>query len=159
MNPTKIDITPDRREKLTAILNARLIDIIDLTLQAKQAHWNVKGQNFIALHKLFDEVYESMADLTDDVAERLVALGGFADGSVQTAARKTTLPHYPQGISASRAHVEALSTALATFGKAVRHDIDRANELSDADTADLFTQVSRTVDKYLWFVESHLQND
>lgn len=159
MNPTKIDITPDHREKLTTLLNARLADIIDLTAQAKQAHWNVKGPNFIALHKLFDEVYGALAELTDTIAERIVMLGGNAEGLIQLAAKRSSLSPYPLAIHAARAHVDALSSSLAQFGKLVRQGIDQANELKDADTADLFTEVSRTVDQYLWFVEAHLQGD
>ncbi|SFJ48867.1 DNA starvation/stationary phase protection protein Dps [Planctomicrobium piriforme] len=159
MNPTKIDLTPDHREQLCMLLNARLADIIDLTLQAKQAHWNVKGPHFISLHKLFDEVYEQFAGLTDDVAERLVALGGNAEGLLQIVSKRTTLPAYPLKIHDGKAHVDALSSALAVFGKTIRQDINRADELGDADTADLFTQISRTSDKYLWFVEAHLYSE
>jgi len=156
MYPSKIDLTPDHREQICTLLNARLADIIDLTQQAKQAHWNVKGPQFIALHKLFDEVYETFAGLTDEIAERIIALGGIADGVVQVVAKKTTLPAYPLKIHEAQAHLDALSTALAVFGKSVRQDIDHAEELKDAGTADLFTQVSRTTDKYLWFVEANL---
>ncbi|WP_437191996.1 DNA starvation/stationary phase protection protein Dps [Planctomicrobium sp. SH527] len=156
MNPSKIDLTPDHRAQICTVLNARLADIIDLTLQAKQAHWNVKGPGFISLHKLFDEVYSAFAEQTDEVAERIVALGGNADGQLQSVARRTTLPAYQSASHTGRAHVDALSSTLAIFGKAVREDIERANELNDAGTADLFTQISRLTDKYLWFVEAHL---
>jgi starvation-inducible DNA-binding protein len=159
MNPTKIDITPDHREKLCSILNARLADIIDLTQQAKQAHWNVKGPNFIALHKLFDEVYTEIAAEMDTLAERIIILGGTAEGLIQSAAKRTSLPAYPTNIHSGQQHVDALSTALAAFGKVVRQDIDRADELKDADTADLLTGLSRIVDRYRWFVEAHLQCD
>ncbi|HWL11158.1 MAG TPA: DNA starvation/stationary phase protection protein Dps [Planctomicrobium sp.] len=156
MNPTKIDITPDRREQICILLNARLADIIDLTLQAKQAHWNVKGPHFIALHKLFDEVYGQFSEQTDEIAERIVALGGNADGILQSISKRTTLPAYNATTHDGRSHVEALSSALAIFGQAIRQDIDRAAELQDAGTSDLFTQISRLTDKYLWFVEAHL---
>ncbi len=159
MNPSKIDLTPDHRAQVCTILNARLADIIDLTLQAKQAHWNVKGPGFIALHKLFDEVYSTFADQTDEVAERIVALGGNADGLLQSVARRTTLPAYQSASHAGRAHVDALSSALAIFGKTIREDIARVDELNDAGTADLFTQLSRLTDKYLWFVEAHLYEE
>ncbi|WP_437227943.1 DNA starvation/stationary phase protection protein Dps [Planctomicrobium sp. SH661] len=158
MNPTKIDLTPDHRAAVCSLLNDRLADIIDMTLQAKQAHWNVKGPNFIALHKLFDEVYETLAEQTDEIAERIVALGGNAEGRLRSVAKASSLPVYPDGIHGGRAHVDALSSALAIFGKGVREGIDKAAALGDADSADLLTGISRETDKYLWFVEAHLQD-
>ena len=157
MNPTKNDLSTDRRVAITQLLNDRLADLIDLQLQAKQAHWNVKGPTFIALHELFDSVYEAVGDHVDTAAERIVALGGTAEGTLGAVSKRTKLNAYPLTIANGRDHVEALSTALATVGKSVRSAIDRSNELGDADTADLFTEVSRDLDKKLWFVEAHLQ--
>jgi len=158
MNPTKIDLTPDHRAKICALLNARLAEIIDLTQQAKQAHWNVKGPNFIALHKLFDEVYSVLAAQTDEIAERIVALGGNAEGRIAAVAKASELPRYPDGIHGGRAHVDALSSGLAVFGKSVREGIDETARLGDAGSSDLLTGLSREVDKYLWFVEAHLHD-
>ena len=159
MNPTKNDLSAEQRTSLAQLLNERLADLIDLGLQAKQAHWNVKGPTFIALHELFDSLAEEIEVFVDDVAERVVALGGIAEGTIGIVGKRTKLAAYPPNITSGRDHVEALSTALATFGKAVRADIDRATELGDADTADLFTGISRDIDKKLWFVEAHLQGD
>ena len=159
MNPTKNDLPAEKRASLAQLLNERLADLIDLGLQAKQAHWNVKGPTFIALHELFDSVAEETEEFVDDVAERIVALGGVAEGTVGVVGKRTKLPAYPVNITSGRDHVEALSTSLATVGKAVRAAIDRATELGDADTADLFTGVSRDIDKKLWFVEAHLQSE
>ena len=156
---TKNDLSADRRATLAQLLNDRLADLIDLQLQAKQAHWNVKGPNFIALHELFDGVNEEISDFVDTTAERIVTLGGTAEGTLAAVSKRTRLAAYPLNISNGRDHVEALSTALATVGKAVRAAIDKSNELGDADTADLFTGVSRGLDKKLWFVEAHLQAD
>ncbi|MBM4075244.1 MAG: DNA starvation/stationary phase protection protein Dps, partial [Planctomycetes bacterium] len=122
-------------------------------------HWNVKGPSFIALHELFDSVAEGTEEFVDTVAERVVALGGTAEGTISNVGQRTTLPAYPLNITSGRDHVESLSTALATAGTAVRIAIERATELSDADTADLFTEISRDIDKKLWFVEAHLQGD
>jgi len=158
MNPTRIDLTPDHREKLCRLLNQRLADTIDLMQQARQAHWNVKGPNFIALHHLFDEIYSKIAEFVDEVAERIVALGGNAEGRIQFVAKATSLAQYPDGIQGSQAHLEALASALAVYGKAVREGIDQTDKLGDADSADLLTGVSREIDKYLWFVEAHLQD-
>lgn len=157
LHNTKIDIAKGKREKIVGILNARLADAIDLKSQAKQAHWNVKGMNFIALHELFDQVSTEVEVHIDDIAERITTLGGTAMGTVRVAAQTSTLAEYPLEITDGAAHVDALSTALADFGKKVRADIDETDELGDADTADLFTGISRAIDKLLWFVEAHQQ--
>lgn len=157
LHKTKIDINKGTREKLIAILNQRLADAADLKSQAKQAHWNVKGPNFIALHELFDQVSTELDTHVDDIAERITTLGGVAMGTVRLAAGNSSLSEYPHEISDGTAHVDALSSALADFGKKVRADIDLTDELGDKDTADLFTGISRGVDKLLWFVEAHNQ--
>lgn len=157
LHNTKIDIAKGKREKIIAILNQRLADAADLKSQAKQAHWNVKGPNFIALHELFDQVSTELDTHVDDIAERITTLGGTAMGTVRLAAQNSSLSEYPHEITDGAAHVDALSTALADFGKKVRADIDNTDELGDKDTADLFTGVSRGVDKLLWFVEAHNQ--
>ena len=156
MYKTKNDISEKTRMATVAILNARLADAIDLMHQAKQAHWNVKGPNFIALHKLFDEIVDAAEEYMDLLAERVVQLGGTAEGTIQMAAQRSALKEYPLQMSAERDHVAALSSALAAFGKSVRQAIDQSDELGDRDTADIFTEISRGTDKYLWFVEAHL---
>jgi starvation-inducible DNA-binding protein len=156
MFKTKNDLPEAARKKMIELLNARLADAVDLQSQTKQAHWNVKGPNFIALHELFDKINDDVEDYVDDLAERAVQLGGVAEGTVRMAAKKSALPEYPAAVDGA-SHVEALSTALAVFGKAVRQGIDEANQVNDADTADLFTEVSRGIDKWLWFVEAHQQ--
>jgi starvation-inducible DNA-binding protein len=159
MFKTKNDIPEATRAKVVELLNARLADCIDLQTQTKQAHWNVKGLDFIALHELFDKVNEAVEDYVDDIAERVAQLGGVAEGTVRTAAKRSSLPEYPAKAVDGRSHVEALSSALAAFGAAARKDIAQADELGDQVTADLFTEVSRGIDKWLWFVEAHLQAD
>ena len=158
MHNTKIDISKDTREQMIELLNARLADSLDLQSQAKQAHWNVKGMNFIALHELFDQVYEGVVEYTDTIAERVAILGGTAEGTVRVSAQKSTLDQYPLEITEGRDHVDALSSALSAFGKKVRANIDEADEAGDMDTADVFTEVSRGIDKLLWFVEAHIQS-
>ncbi|MEZ5428662.1 MAG: DNA starvation/stationary phase protection protein Dps [Pyrinomonadaceae bacterium] len=158
MHNTKNDLSQETREQMIGILNARLADSLDLKSQAKQAHWNVKGMNFIALHELFDDVATEVEGYTDTIAERVTILGGTAEGTVRVAAQKSSLSQYPLEISDGRDHVDALSTALADFGKKVRGNIDEADDAGDVDTADLFTEVSRGIDKMLWFVEAHIQS-
>ena len=157
--PTRIDIPAEKRERLCEMLNAHLADTFDLMSQTKQAHWNVKGPNFIALHELFDKINEDVEEYVDEIAERAVQLGGVAEGTARMVAQRSSLAEYPANIVDGHSHVEALSSALASFGKSARMAIEEANELRDLDTADLFTEVSRGIDKWLWFVEAHLQAD
>ncbi len=157
MYQTKNELSESIRERNIELLNARLVDCIDLQSQIKQAHWNVKGPNFIALHRLFDEIYEAVGEYVDTIAERAVQLGGVAQGTVRVAATRSTLREYPLLASGETSHVEAVSSVLAAFGQLARKAIDEATEDGDADTADLFTGVSRGIDMWLWFVEAHLQ--
>ena len=146
-------------QRLVDLLNSRLADAIDLQLQTKQAHWNVKGPNFIALHELFDRIADEVEGHVDEMAERITALGGIAEGTVQAVGGRSRLDAYPLGIAEGRAHLEALAAAFARFGKSVRKAIDESAKAGDADTSDLFTGVSRDVDKSLWLLEAHLQAD
>jgi starvation-inducible DNA-binding protein len=157
MYRTQIDLPLQMREKLVALLNARLADAIDLKLQAKQAHWNVKGPSFIALHELFDKIAATADGFVDEIAERVTALGGTAEGTVQVVGKRSTLEAYPLDIYEGLAHVGALAGSLANFAKSTRAAIDAAEDLKDADTADLFTGISRETDKQLWLLEAHLQ--
>ena len=156
MYDTRNDLPADTRIRMVELLNSRLADAIDLGTQAKYAHWNVKGPGFIALHELFDKVAESVEDQVDTIAERATALGGRALGTLGSVARRTTLKGYPEEITEGLAHVDALSAALADYGARVRAAIAASDELGDADTADLFTGISRETDKHLWFLEAHL---
>ena len=157
MYETENDIPLKRRLELNALMNQRLADAVDLQSQVKQAHWNVKGPNFIGLHKLFDEVDEAVESYVDLIAERIVQLGGIAEGTVRVAASRSRLPEYPLDIADGTAHVEALARALSTFGQTARTTIDETDALDDKDTADIFTEISRGIDKWLWFVEAHSQ--
>jgi starvation-inducible DNA-binding protein len=157
MFKTKNDLSEVTRKQAIELLNARLADCKDLQTQTKQAHWNVKGPNFIALHELFDKINEEVDEYVDEIAERAVQLGGVAEGTARMVAKRSSLPEYPANTVDGRAHVEALSSALAAFGKAARKAIVQSNEFGDLDTADLFTEVSRGIDKWLWFAEAHLQ--
>jgi len=154
---TENDIPKEARVELIALMGQRLADVTDLQLQLKQAHWNVKGPHFIGLHELFDKIAGEIEDYVDMIAERIVQLGGIAEGTVRVAAARSRLEEYPLAIAEGRAHVEAVARALSTFGRAARVTIDEAGALEDADTAELFTEISRGIDKWLWFVEAHSQ--
>ncbi len=161
MNETIFDTLNDlpgaTRGTMVELLNARLADAVDLQLQAKQAHWNVKGPQFIALHQLFDSLYGQSGEWVDLVAERATQLGGVAEGTLQAVGARSELPSYPVALREGREHVEAVAASLAAFASRVRAAIGAAERAGDAGTADLFTEVSRAADKMLWFVEAHLQ--
>jgi len=157
MYKTENDIAPKRRAELNKLLNQRLADTVDLQMQLKTAHWNVKGPSFIGLHELFDTIYESVDSYADLIAERVAQLGGIALGTVRRSSANSRLEEYPLDIADGAAHVEAVSRALSTFGSSARIMINEATALDDAGTADIFTEISRGIDKWLWFVESHTQ--
>ena len=157
MFETENDLPKNAREELNTLMNQRLADAVDLQMQLKQAHWNMKGPSFIGLHKLFDKIAEEAESYVDMIAERIVQLGGIAEGTVRVAADRSRLEEYPLAIATGLAHVEAAAKALSTFGHEARNTIAEADELGDADTADLFTKISRGIDKWLWFVEAHSQ--
>jgi len=154
---TKNDLPHDTRVQAAELLGQRLADCIDLQTQCKQAHWNVKGPNFIALHKLFDEINEEVEDYVDLIAERIVQLGGVAEGTARAVAAKSGLIDYPLALSSGEEHVAALSDSLSAFGRTARMGIEEMDELGDADSTDILTEVSRGIDKWLWFVEAHQQ--
>ncbi len=155
--PTRIDIPPEIRSQVIELLNQTLATTLDLKTQVKQAHWNVKGINFYQLHQLFDEIATQLEEYIDLIAERVTALGGVAMGTVRIAASQSVLPEYPFDVVDGKDHVIALADRMAPYAKVVRAAINQATELEDADTADLYTEISRTIDKYLWFLEAHLQ--
>jgi starvation-inducible DNA-binding protein len=154
---TRIDIPETSRQTLVELLNARLADAFDLHSQLKQAHWNVKGSDFIQLHELYDEIAASVLADVDTIAERATALGGLALGTVRLAAGASALDEYPLDAVAGADTLEAIADRLAAYAASVRAAIDTALGLEDQDTADLFIEVSRAIDKHLWFVEAHLQ--
>jgi starvation-inducible DNA-binding protein len=154
---TRIDIPEGARERLVELLNARLADALDLYSQVKQAHWNVKGTDFIQLHELYDDVAEALLPFVDEIAERATTLGGLALGTARLAAEASTLDEYPLDAVDGPDTVAAVAERLAVFAASVRAGIDEATELGDQTTSDLFTEISRALDKQLWFVEAHLQ--
>jgi starvation-inducible DNA-binding protein len=154
---TRNDIGEESRAELVELLNARLADTFDLYSQLKQAHWNVKGSDFIQLHELYDLIAESVLEYVDTIAERATALGGLALGTARLAAASSTLNEYPLDAVAGMDTVAAIADRLGAYGASVRAAIEAALELDDQDTADLFIEVSRAIDKHLWFVEAHQQ--
>lgn len=156
---TRNDVPSNAKKASINILQGCLVDSVDLYNATRQAHWNVKGPHFGQLHELFDQFYRSLQDSSDELAERLVQLGGTANGTTQVLANQTRLEAYPTDLYAGMDHVRALADRYAQVAKTLREGIDETDEAGDADTADLLTEQSRAVDKMLWMLEAHLPAD
>ena len=156
--PTRNDLPAETRRKMVAMLDQQLADSFDLQSQLKQAHWNVKGPQFIALHKLFDKLAEGLGETIDEIAERATALGGVVHGTVRMAAQASRLPDFPANAFAGEKVLKALADRYALLAASSREAIDTAEDAEDKTTADLFNQVSADVDKALWFLEAHLED-
>jgi starvation-inducible DNA-binding protein len=141
--------------RLIEILNRRLADAIDLQLQCRQTYWNVKGPNFLSLRELFDKVAEEVEEYANLIAERIVQLGGKAEGTAHAVVGRSSLDGH---LLASAGHIDTLTTTLTDFGRHTRYASAQATELRDADTADIFTDIARGIDKWLWFVETSQQS-
>lgn len=157
MTETRNTLPDNTRKAMIELLQASLADGVDLQTQVKQAHWNVKGPSFIGLHELFDAVHGVVTGHVDNVAERLVTLGGEAAGTARDAAGRSRLPEYPHGIADGQAHAAALADAMAAFATTCRKAVDTAEEAGDPLTADLYTTAAREIDKQVWMVEAHVQ--
>jgi starvation-inducible DNA-binding protein len=154
---TRIDIPEMLRTQVIELLNQTLASTLDLKTQVKQAHWNVKGKDFYQLHELFDEIAAEVEEFIDLVAERITALGGYALGTVRIAAQQSELPEYPFDLVEGMDHVTALADRFAIYAKSLRDGIQKTDELNEMDTNDLYIEISRAIDKRLWFLEAHLQ--
>lgn len=152
---TSIDLPANVRTTVVELLNATLADLNDLKSQTKYAHWNVKGPNFYSLHLLFDQLAGGFDAQIDDVAERIAALGGVAHGTIRQAAQNSSLDEFPEGIGSDLEFARVLAQRFASAASTVRANIDRAGELGDQGTADLYTAISRDLDKSAWFLEAH----
>ena len=155
MHQTRNTLSENIRNRSIELLNKHLAAAIDLHAQVKHAHWNVRGANFIAVHELFDKVAGAVEDYSDTIAERAAALGGTAHGTIQVAVKHSFLVPYSLGIADAKDHIFEVSGALAAFGQSARQAIDESAGFGDADTADVFTEISRGIDHQLWLVESH----
>jgi starvation-inducible DNA-binding protein len=147
----------EQQAKLIEMLNRRLADTIDLQLQSRQAYWNVKGPNFMALRELFDKVTAGVEEYANLIAERIVQLGGTAEGTAHAVAGRSALDGYSLSAALGTGHIDALSQTLTDFGRHVRYASEQAIELKDADTAAIFTEIARGIDKWLWFVQTSQQ--
>lgn len=157
MNTTRISLSHETRTSVATMLAKSLAEAVDLERQAKQAHWNVRGMHFQQLHELFDKVAEEAREYGDMLAERAATLGAFPDATVGSVAQWSELKAYPIGKAAAAAHVRAVADAIAGFASRTRVFINQSDEAGDKVTSDLFTEITRRADQYLWFVESHVE--
>lgn len=156
MRPTRHELPLEQRRRIVARLNTLLASTLDLSLQAKQAHWNTRGPGFVALHELYDKVHAAAEEAADLLAERVAALGGVAEGTLQAVAKGTSLDKYPLSLTGEASHIEQMADALARAAADTRKSIAAFDKLGDAASADVATEVVRDLDQYLWFVEAHL---
>jgi starvation-inducible DNA-binding protein len=154
---TRNDIPQTTRETIITLLNQHLADTFDLYSQTKQAHWNVKGMHFIQLHELFDTLAGSVLGYVDEIAERATALGGYAKGTARMAAHNSRLSDFPETVVEGKEVVAVLAERYAQLAAFTREAIETALKYDDQDTADLMIEISRGLDKHLWFLEAHLQ--
>ncbi len=154
--PTRIDIHPDKRSLAISLLNQTLSNTVDLKTQVKQAQWNVKGHNFYHLYILFEEIATQLEEFTDIVAERITTLGGHAFGTARVVADKSIIVEYPLDIVDGEDHVTALADRLAAYGRSLRVGIEQADQIGDISTQNLYIEISRPIDKVLWFLDAHL---
>lgn len=156
---THVSIPDDKREMLITTLNEALATNLDLMLQVKQAHWNIKGPWFVSRHELFDTLAERLREQGDDLAERVATLGGYARGTVRLAAEGSTLPEYDLDAVRGEKHVATLVERYGAYAKLLRRGIGRTQEAKDPASEDLLTEALRASETDLWFLESHLVND
>lgn len=154
---TRNDLPSNAKATVISLLNQNLAATLDLSLATKQAHWNLKGLQFIAVHEMLDGFRDSLDEHTDTIAERIVQLGGTAFGTVQTVGNDTKLKPYPTDIYNIHDHLNALIERYADVANLVRQSIKDADEAGDETSADVLTAASRDLDKSLWFLEAHLQ--
>ena len=154
---TENNLASNVKSTAIGLLNARLAESIDLSLMTKQAHWNLKGRQFIGVHEMLDKLRDDVDEYSDTMAERAVQLGGTALGTSEVVVKQSKVPDYPTDIYKVEDHLKAMIERLGMVANTVRKSIDEADEAGDADTADVFTEVSRGLDKWLWFLEAHLQ--
>jgi starvation-inducible DNA-binding protein len=156
MYQTQNDLAQITRQNVIEALQKYLASGIDLVLQAKQAHWNVRGPHFISLHELFDKVHEESENYQDLIAERIAQLGGTAEGTSQAVTKNSALPQYSLTMTDEADHIKSLCASIAMFTKQVREGIEKCDQWHDAVTCDILTEIARSADKNLWMVESHL---
>ncbi|HLT30005.1 MAG TPA: DNA starvation/stationary phase protection protein Dps [Myxococcaceae bacterium] len=156
---SSVDVSKEKRAGLIELLNELLANSLDLHSQAKQAHWNVKGRHFISAHELFEDVAKHTAAHSDDIAERVAALGGYALGTTRQVAQRTRLDEFAPSSLNGQDCLSELVDRLAAHATLLRAGIEQTGgDLADPVTEDLLVEVLREVEVDLWFLESHLDD-
>lgn len=157
MKKSKNSSSSKPKNKLIDVLNSVLAEAIDLQMQCRQAHWNVRGKNFIALHEFFGRLYTELSVDIDEIAERTAGLGGTAYGSKEEVSGVSGLPKYPVDISSGSDHIQNLAKSFAAHSKSLKKAIEEADDADDDVTEDLLTTICGNMEKRLWLIESHIE--
>ncbi len=158
VHKSRIDLGDNVRKQSIEALNNSLASLIDLQMRTKEAHWNIRGKSFIGVHLFLDTLYGVVGEHVDTVAERITSLGGQAEGRLPQVTQRTQLGDYPTE-TLIEDHLTTLADSFAICGKDCRENIDKTDDAGDKGTADMYTEVSRDLDKYLWMIEAHINVD
>ncbi len=159
MRTTRNTLARPARQAAIEALDTAVACSMDLSLAARQAHWNVRGRQFSALHALFGQIADELYKQTDALAERSAALGGTPRCTPQNVVATTRLRPYPSFGFDGAEHLDELSTRLANLSTELRQSVLTIDGDQDPVTAELLTDACASVDHQLWLLESHFPID
>ncbi|MEU4801237.1 DNA starvation/stationary phase protection protein [Actinosynnema sp. NPDC023587] len=148
-SPITSPLSESDKKAVAAVLQATLVDLIDLSLVAKQAHWNVVGKNFRSVHLQLDELVTTARTYTDEVAERASALGISPNGKAKTVAESSGVPQIPDNWLKEDDVIAAVVTALAKLVERMRSRIDETDK-SDLVSQDLLIEITKQLEQAHW---------
>jgi starvation-inducible DNA-binding protein len=148
-SPIKSPLSEADKEITGNALQATLVDLVDLSLIAKQAHWNVVGSNFRSAHLQLDELVNTARQYVDEVAERANAIGISPNGKAKTVVESSGVPEYPDNWQSVESTVAAIVDILATLIERLRQRIDETDK-SDLVTQDLLIEITRALEEAHW---------
>ncbi|QSB06583.1 Dps family protein [Natronoglycomyces albus] len=155
MSTIKSTLSDENRDVAGEALQGALVDLLDLSLLGKQAHWNVYGRNFRSLHLQLDEIVVAARNSADTVAERAIAIGTSADGRAQTIADTTGLPKFVEGPVADSEVVSIFIEAYTRIVTRMRERID-TTESADPVTQDILIAITQELEKQSWMFQAEL---
>ena len=151
-----VALPEETKTQLIDALNAVLATTSDLRSQVKQAHWNIKGPQFVSRHELFDSLAARLHDHADAIAERAATLGGYAMGTVRQSAEHSKLPEYDLRAVDGKHHIRTLVDRYSDYNRLIRNAVGEAHDHNDPATEDLYTEILRQTELDMWFLESHV---